>query len=171
VSFIAMSVSAEHVPALFTWLEHRPFAVAIAESTWLFPIAETIHVLALTLVVGPVAMMDLRLLGIGNKDRPVSEVIAGSLPWAWTAFAVAFTAGSLMFSSKAGTYYTNLPFRIKMVCMGLAALNMLVFHFYTARGMASWDRGKPPLGARVAATCSLTLWVIIVATGRWIGFT
>jgi hypothetical protein len=166
-----MSVSAEHVPAFFTWLEHRSFAVAIAESTWLFPIAETIHVLALTLVVGAVAMMDVRLLGVGNKERPVSEVIESALPWAWAAFAVAFVAGSMMFSSKAATYYTNLPFRIKMVCMGLAALNMLVFHFFTARGMATWDRGRTPLGARLAASFSLALWVIIVATGRWIGFT
>ena len=166
-----MSASTTAIPAVVTWLEHRPFAIAIAESTWFFPIVETIHVLALTVVVGSVAMMDLRLLGVGNKDRPASEVIASSLPWAWSAFAVAFIAGSLMFSSKASTYYTNVPFRIKMVCMGLAALNMLIFHFYTAKGMATWDRGRPPLGARLAATFSLTLWVIIVATGRWIGFT
>jgi hypothetical protein len=157
-------------PAVFTWLEHQPFAVAIAESTWLFPIAETIHVLALTVVVGSVAMMDLRLLGVGNKDRPASEVIASSLPWAWSAFAVAFLAGSMMFSSKAASYYANLPFRIKFLCMALAAINMLVFHFITARDMAAWDRGRPPLGARLAATFSLTLWIIIVATGRWIGF-
>jgi len=165
-----MSVSAAAVPAVVTWLEHRPFAIAIAESTWLFPIVETIHVLALTIVVGSVAMMDMRLLGVGNKDRPASEVIASSLPWAWSAFAVAFAAGSLMFSSKAVSYYTNVPFRIKVVCLALAAVNMLVFHLFTARDMAAWDRGRPPLGARLAATFSLTLWIIIVAAGRWVGF-
>lgn len=165
-----MSVSATAVPALVTWLEHRPFAIAIAESTWSFPIIETIHVLALTVVVGSVAMMDLRLLGVGNKDRPASEVIASSLPWAWSAFAVAFTAGSLMFCSKAASYYVNVPFRIKVLCLVLAALNMLVFHLFTARNMPAWDSGKPPLGARLAATFSLTLWVIIVAAGRWVGF-
>jgi hypothetical protein len=163
-------MSSSAAPAIFVWLEHQPFAVSIAESTWLFPIAETIHVLALTVVVGSVAMMDLRLLGVGNKDRPASEVIAGSLPWAWSAFAVAFVAGSMMFSSKATSYYENLPFRIKFLCLALAAINMLVFHFLTARDMSAWDRGRPPLGARLAATFSLTLWVIIVATGRWIGF-
>src|SRR5579859_8199281 len=134
-----MSVSTTAVPAVVTWLEHRPFAIAIAESTWLFPIVETIHVLALSVVVGSVAMMDLRLLGVGSQQRAASEVIASSLPWAWSAFAVAFTAGSLMFTSKAVSYYGNLPFRIKMVCLALAALNMLVFHVFTARGMAAWD--------------------------------
>lgn len=159
------------VLAMMTWLEHRPFAIAIAESTWLFPIVETTHVLAVCLVVGSVAMMDLRLLGVGSKNRAASEVIASSLPWTWSAFAVAFVMGSLMFSSKAATYYVNLPFRIKMVCMALAAANMLIFHLFTARGMAAWDRGTPPPAARVAAACSLTLWIVIVATGRWIGFT
>jgi hypothetical protein len=166
-----MSAPGTAAPAVMIWLEHRPFAIAIAESTWLFPIVETIHVLALTVVVGSVAMMDLRLLGFGSRNRPASEVIANSLPWAWTAFTVAFIAGSMMFSSKATTYYLNLPFRIKMVCLALAAVNMLVFHFFTARGIAAWDRGMPPPAARLAAGCSLLLWIIIVATGRWIGFT
>jgi hypothetical protein len=110
-------------------------------------------------------------LGVGSKDRAASEVISSSLPWAWSAFAVAFGAGSMMFSSKAATYYVNVPFRIKMFCLALAAVNMLFFHFFTARGMAAWDRGTPPRAARLAAACSLTLWVVIVATGRWIGFT
>ncbi len=157
--------------AMMTWLEHRPFAISIAESTWLFPMIETLHVLALTVVVGSVAMMDLRLLGVGSKDRAVSEVIASTLPWAWSSFAVAVVAGSLLFSSKAATYYVNLPFRIKVACLALAGVNMLIFHLSTARGMAAWDRGTPPPGARIAAALSLTLWIVIVATGRWIGFT
>jgi hypothetical protein len=156
---------------LMAWLEHRPFAVSIAESTWLFPCIETVHVLALTVVFGSVAMMDLRLLGVGSKDRAVSEVITTTLPWTWIAFAVTATAGSLLFSSKATTYYENLPFRIKLVCLGLAGVNMLIFHLLTARGMASWDRGTPPTAARLAGAVSLMLWLAIVATGRWIGFT
>jgi hypothetical protein len=158
------------VPAFFPWLEHRPFAIAIAESTWMFPILETVHVLALSVVVGSVAMMDLRLLGLGNKDRAASDVIASSLPWTWCAFAVTFVAGSLLFSSKAASYYSTVPFRIKMVCLALAAINMLVFHFVTGRDMTTWDRGVPPWSARLAGAFSLTLWIIIVATGRWIGF-
>ncbi|MDB6043449.1 MAG: hypothetical protein JWM63_2000 [Gammaproteobacteria bacterium] len=157
--------------AMMTWLEHRPFAISIAESTWLFPIIETVHVLALTIVVGSVAMMDLRLLGVGRNDRAASEVIASTLPWAWSSFVVAVTAGSLLFSSKAATYYVNLPFRIKVACLALAGVNMLIFHLVTARGMAAWDRGTPPPAARRAAALSLTLWIVIVATGRWIGFT
>jgi hypothetical protein len=152
-------------------LEHQPFSVAIAESTWLFPFFETLHVLALTLVVGSVAMMDMRLLGIGSKDRTITELTRSVLPWTWTAFVFAASFGALLFSSKAATYYVNIPFRIKMVCLAFAAVNMLVFHFVTERDVAAWDSGRPPLRARMAGAISLALWVVIVATGRWIGFT
>jgi hypothetical protein len=152
-------------------LEHRSFAVAIAESTWLFPFFETLHVLTLTLVVGSVAMMDLRLLGIGSKDRRITELTSSVLPWTWSAFAVAATCGALLFSSKAATYYVNIPFRVKMLCLALAGVNMLVFHVITVRSVSQWDHGRTPRGARVAGAISLMLWVVIVATGRWIGFT
>jgi hypothetical protein len=152
-------------------LEQLPFAQAIAESTWLFPFFETVHVLALTLVVGSVAMMDLRLLGIGSRDRSITELTRSVLPWTWAAFATAATCGLLLFSSKAATYYVNIPFRIKIVCLLFAGVNMLVFHFVTARNVAAWDSGRTPSAARVAGVVSLLLWVVIVATGRWIGFT
>lgn len=92
------------------------------------------------------------------------------LPWAWTAFALAVVCGFLLFASKAATYYENVPFQIKMVCLGLAGLNMLVFHLVTARRMAVWDQEDPPGQVKVAGLISLTLWVAIVAAGRWIGF-
>jgi hypothetical protein len=93
------------------------------------------------------------------------------LPWTWLAFAVAATAGALMFSSKALTYYANIPFRVKIVCLVLAGINMLAFHWIGARHLRSWDAGKPPARARFAGGVSLLLWTVIVATGRWIGFT
>jgi hypothetical protein len=159
------------VPDLMQALEHMPFAVAIAKSTWLFPFLETLHVLALTLVVGSVAVMDMRLLGLGSMDRTVTEVTRSVLPWTWSAFAGAAVCGGLLFSSKASTYYVNVPFRMKMGCLGLAAANMFVYHLLSARGVASWNHGVPPLRVRVTGAISLALWIMIVATGRWIGFT
>lgn len=152
-------------------IEQQPYAAAIAHSQWLFPFFEIAHVLALTLVVGSVAMIDLRLLGVGNRERPITELLGSVLPWTWSAFAVAATFGLLLFSSKASIYYMNVPFRIKMICMGLAALNMLVFHGLIQRDVATWDQGAPPLRVRIAGGISLALWIVIVAAGRWIGFT
>ena len=85
------------------WLESTPPAIAISESSWLFPGIESIHVLAITLVVGSITMVDLRLLGINLRERPVGELIAEVLPWTRASFAVAVCSGALLFSSNATT--------------------------------------------------------------------
>ena len=153
------------------WLQDLSFPTNIRESEWLFPTIETVHVLALVLVVGSILMVDLRLLGLASRERSVRAITAERLPLTWSAFVVAAVAGALLFSSKAVTYYDDLPFRLKMICLALAGINMAVFHLLTYRKVAAWDQGPTPLGARVAGGVSLILWITIVAAGRWIGFT
>ena len=152
-------------------LEHMPLPLAIASSAWLFPIIETLHVLAFSIVVGSIAMLDMRLLGLGFTGRSISDLMRSVLPWTLSAFAAAASCGLLLFSSKASTYYPNLPFRIKMLCLALAGTNMLAFHLVNARDIKAWDGGVPPLRVRATGAVSLSLWVAIVAAGRWIGFT
>lgn len=152
-------------------LQNLSFPTNIRESNWLFPTIETVHVLALVLVVGSIFMVDLRLLGIASRARSVRDVTAQSLPLTWSAFAVAATAGSLLFSSKAVTYYGDFPFRLKMVCLVLAGINTACFHLLTYPRVAEWDLGRPPVRARIAGGLSLVLWIVIVGAGRWIGFT
>ena len=156
---------------VLTRLQDLSLPTQIRESDWMFPTIETVHVFALVLVVGTIMTVDLRLLGVANKERPFSQVAAEMLPWTWTAFAVAALAGMLMFSSKALTYYGNIPFRLKMVCLLLAGVNMVMFHWLGTRHLEAWDRGRPPRAAKLAGGASLLLWTTIVAAGRWIGFT
>jgi hypothetical protein len=138
---------------------------------WLFPIVETLHVIALTLVFGSIVMVDLRLLGISSRSSPVSRLTAEILPVTWIAWCVAAIFGSLLFISNATVYAANLQFRLKFVCMGLAAVNMLVFHLGAFRRVVQWDSGEPPLSARIAGGLSLSLWIGVVFFGRWTGFT
>jgi hypothetical protein len=154
-----------------TWLEGLSFPTAVRESAWLFPAIETVHVFALVLVVGSIITVDLRLLGFTNRDRPFTQLAKEMLPWTWVCFVIAALAGLMMFSSKATVYFSNIPFRIKMVCLLLAGINMMVFHWVGMREVVAWDTSVPPRHARVAGGTSLLLWTLIVATGRWIGFT
>jgi hypothetical protein len=159
------------VEEALTRLQDLGFPTEIRESVWLFPTIETVHVLALVLVVGSIMTVDLRLLGLTNKERPFSELAREMLPWTWVAFAVAATAGLLMFTSKAVVYYGNIPFRLKMLCLLLAGVNMVLFHWLGTRHLDTWDRKRPPNAAKFAGGASLLLWTTIVAAGRWIGFT
>jgi hypothetical protein len=154
-----------------TWLESTPFAIAIAESSWMFPTIETIHVLALVLVIGSIAMLDLRMLGVSNRNMGVLQLSGEVLPWTWSAFCIALISGVLMFASAATRYYGNVPFRLKLILLVLAGLNMAVFHLTAFRAVHSWNHVlPPPATARVAASLSLLFWICVVFAGRWIGF-
>jgi hypothetical protein len=158
--------------SLCTWLENTPVGTYIASSTWAFPTIETIHVFFLVIVVGTVAIVDLRLLGVASRNRSVSKLSNDVLPITWVAFLGALITGSLLFSSKATHYLADIPFRFKMVCMAFAGLNMLIFHFMTYRDVQAWDdQAVTPTAARVAGALSLIFWIGVVAFGRWIGFT
>jgi len=164
--------SSDWIGELLSWIENTPLAVAIAGSDWAFPIIETVHVIALALLLGTVCVADLRLLGWASTERPYREVARESLPWAWIAFAAAAISGTLMFITKAAEYYENAAFRTKAVLLLLAGLNMLIFELATARDAANWDRARSiPWAGRVAAALSLLLWISIVFCGRRIGFT
>ena len=157
---------------IFSQIESTGIGTAIRESTWLFPTVETVHVLATVLVVGSIMVVDLRLLNIASRRRPVSELMNEVLPWTWIAFALAAITGSLLFSSAAVKYAKDAPFQIKMVLLILAGINMAIFHLGSYRKVALWDRASmTPTGARVAGGISLAIWVVVVGCGRWIGFT
>jgi uncharacterized protein DUF6644 len=153
------------------WLESTPPAIAISESSWLFPGIESVHVLAIALVVGSITMVDLRLLDINLRERPVGELIAEVLPWTWTSFAVALFSGALLFSSNATHYWSTVPFRAKMLLLALAGINMLAYHATIHRSVDLWGR-RPhtPRAAKISGGLSLGLWIGVVTLGRWIGF-
>jgi hypothetical protein len=154
------------------WLYDTPLANMVRESESLFPWAESVHVLAIAAVVGSISFVDLRLLGLASRDRPVSQLVNEVLPITWIAFVIALGSGVMLFASNALEYYNNPSFRIKMVLLMLAGMNMLVFHGLTYRGVGQWDLApRPPLGAKIAGGTSLLLWIGVVAFGRWIGFT
>ncbi len=141
------------IDALLRGLEATGFATAIRESESLFPWIESLHVLAITLVVGSIAIVDLRLIGLASLERAAIRLTSDVLPCTWAAFALAVQA--------------------KFVFLSLAGLNMAVFHFGVGQAIAHWGASPQttPLAARIAGTASLLLWIGAVAFGRWTGFT
>jgi len=148
--------------ALAEWMRDTNPAMQVVEST---------HVLAAVLVLGTVLIADLRLLGITDSQRAFTRIGRETLPLTWAAFAVAVVTGSLMFTTSAQTYFGNTAFQLKALALLAAGLNMVLFQVVTARGIATWDSGRPPRAARIAGVVSLLLWAAVVLLGRWIGFT
>lgn len=149
------------------WLDGTAGSVAIRESTLLYPIVETTHVLTLCLFLGMIALLDFRLLGVGLRGVPVSEVARQLLPWALAGVALMAASGMLLFYSGPVRAAGNIFFRIKMAMIALAGINALLFHFTIYRRVADWDCDpRPPLRARLAGFCSLLLWSGVVICGR-----
>jgi len=154
-----------------TWLGETPLSLSIAESEWLFPTIEVIHVFAISMVFGTIAIIDLRLLGLASTNRRYTEMARELLPWTWGAWFVAAMFGTLLIASRPVAYFENTDFRLKFLCMGLAGLNMLVFQLVTSRDVAGWDKGGASLAGRVAGGLSLVLWIGVVYFARKTGFT
>lgn len=152
-------------------LEHTGWATAIRDSSWLFPIIETLHIFGIISLVGSTSILDLRLMGFTFRDESVSKLAKRFLPWAWFGFIVQVVTGLLMFASEAVKMYGNWAFQMKMLLILVAGLNAAVFHALAYQSVNKWDHEPvAPMSARVAGTLSILFWFGIVALGRWIAY-
>jgi hypothetical protein len=131
-----------------------------------------IHVIAVSLVIGTIAIVDLRLLGLVFTKRPFEELSRQVLPFTWAFFVLAVIAGSILFISRATQYFGNPVFWVKMALIALAGIKMMVFEFITVRGVQSWNIDPtPPRPARLAGGISIACWALVLVLGRLIVFT
>src|SRR5262250_1145146 len=128
-------VNMQSITALLEWLQALPLAVFIHKTPWAFTTVQVVHVFAVSMVLGTIAIVDLRLLGLASTKRPFAELSRQLLPFTWAAFVLAAIAGSLLFISRATEYFVNPVFWIKMVLIVLAGINMMIFEFKTVRGV------------------------------------
>jgi hypothetical protein len=156
---------------LVEWLEMQPGSTAIRESLYLYPYLESIHVWTLTLFVGLVAILDLRLLGLALRRIPVSDVQKRLFPWTMAGFAIMTVSGLLLFYAIPIRTYHSVWFRGKLIFLALAGLNAWLFHTGIYRRVAEWDLASlVPRRARIAGLASLLLWTLIIAFGRMIAY-
>lgn len=153
------------------WLAETPWSVALRESLYAWPLVESTHVLSLALFVGTAVMLDLRLLGLALRSVPASEMTGRLLPWTRAGFAIMVATGLLLFFATPVRNYQNIFFRIKMILMVLAGLNVWMFHAGVHRRVDDWtDAPTPPRAARAAAVVSLVAWAGVVVAGRLIAY-
>jgi hypothetical protein len=153
------------------WLHDTPFSTLMRESTWAEPIVETIHVLTLSVFLGFVLLLDLRLLDLTMRGRRVSQLLQQLSPGLFGGFAVMVVTGLLLFSGDPVAFYGTLFFKAKMIMLVLAGANLLVFNATVGRRITEWDgKAHTPWGAKTAGMVSLVLWIAIVAAGRGIAY-
>ena len=146
------------------WLVNSPWSHWMNSAEWVFPAVQSIHFIGFAMSIGTIAIVDLRLLGVGNRRWTALELYSDLAPWTMAGIVVMLTTGPLMFSTDAVAYHFNPSFQFKMACLTLA----LLFHFTLHRRAVRAD--ITPMAAKMAAGVSLLLWSAVVFGGRFIAF-
>ncbi|MBI1385891.1 MAG: hypothetical protein GC150_13380 [Rhizobiales bacterium] len=142
----------------------------VAETTWAYPALETVHLIGIALLFGPILVFDLRVLGVGRAIAP-GRLHAILLPWVWTGFSLNVTSGLLLFASDAAEFATNSAFQAKIALIVLAGLNAIAFRSRFQPWARSLDGSGPaPAGAREIALVSILLWLGVLTAGRLIAY-
>jgi hypothetical protein len=162
----------QSVRAWVEWLDALPSSVAIRESLNGYPALLTFHVVSMAFFAGLIIMMDLRLLGVGNRRTPFSQVQRSLFPAQMIGMVAASASGLALAYGQPTRFFDNFFFWIKMVMVLLTGVNAIVFHYATYDSVAQWDTNPAllPARAKFAAVISLILWGGVITSGRLMAY-
>ena len=151
-------------------VERSALATAMRQELWLYPSIEILHIVGFVTLVGSIAMLDLRLLGL-SRELPVRRLAGHLLPWTLGSLLVIVPTGLLMFAAHASDFITNRAFVLKMALITAAGLNAVAFHLGPYRSVAQWDStAGTPAAAKIHAAASLSIWIGVITCGRLLAY-
>jgi|SRR5271154_217558 hypothetical protein len=142
--------------AFCNWLTHTWLIAWVSNSVVISTLIELTHYVSLFLLVGSIALVDLRILGIAARRRSVTQLADELFPWMWTGLALNFLSGFLLFAGDAATFWVNWVFHIKLTVILVAVIFGIIVQWNARR----W--GQLPsisIGAKFLALVSLLLWI------------
>jgi hypothetical protein len=143
----------------------------LASSLNFWGLLEGTHVLSLMLFAGTIFVVDLRLLGLLFRKTPASVVSDRILPLTVFGMVIMVATGVALVFAKPLLYYHNIWFRLKVVFLIAAFVNIAVMHFRLQRNMEAWDAlPKPPARIQISAAVSLACWILVITFGRFIAY-
>src|SRR5579862_5675682 len=151
----------------FLWIENTRLGHGIRESKWTFTLAEVFHLLGLTLLLGTVLILALRLFGFVLQGKSVAGTARELMPWSIAGLTITVFTGFLLFVSEATKCWGNVAFRYKMLFLFMA----LIFQFTVLPFVCRADEKRfPPVARKIAAVIAVFLWFGVAAAGRAIAF-
>lgn len=145
-------------------------ATMLRENIWVIPTIQTIHILAIAVLVGSALVSNLRLAGVLAADLEPATVVRRYLPWAWSALVLLLLTGLVMMVAEPGRTLGNAVFWTKMALVLFAFLltRLLQKPLLDARAMSS-DSGNRSMTKSVA-WLSLAVWAAVIFCGRFIAY-
>lgn len=146
-------------------LSSTGFSQSIQMASWAIPAIQTVHILALSLVMAAALVLALRVMGNGLVEEPLPRLAARFTRLIWWLLLVLFASGALLISAEPHRTLTNPVFYTKMVL--LVAVSLLTLWL---AAVAKRDPARPPIVLRLAAVASLLMWTGIIFAGRLIAY-
>ncbi len=156
--------------ALAQWLSATPLSLAARALDWLVPLLQTIHILAIAMVVSSVFMIDLRILGLA-RTQSISETARRFAPWIWSGLVVLAISGVALIVVEPMRALPNPAFQIKMALLAVAIAGTCLFQISLRGGAAFWESsGSRRTIANALAVSAFLLWCVIAGAGRLIAY-
>jgi hypothetical protein len=153
------------------WLSQTPISMTFQSVQWIIPMVQSVHILAIAIVMSSVIMVDLRLMGLMGHTQSISGLARRFLPWVWWSLLVLLVTGAILITAEPRRDLLNPVFQAKMALLVVAMAVTAVFQTTVARNMEIWDLSPSKRsGAWVTAVLSLLVWTAIVGCGRWIAY-
>jgi hypothetical protein len=157
--------------AFCTWLSLTRLSETIQSTEWLIPALQTVHLLAIGIVIACALMVNLRLMGVGATQQTIAAVAGRFLPYLWASLPVLLVTGGALIVAEPARALENPVFALKMACLLAAAALTLGGQIALGRNAVAWEHpGARRSLAKLAAMASLLLWVAIIFAGRWIAY-
>jgi uncharacterized membrane protein SirB2 len=159
------------VAAFCDWLAATPLSLLIQSVEWIIPAVQSLHILAIAVVMASVVVVDLRLLGVAGGRQTISSMTRRYFPWVWVALAVLLLTGLTLVVGEPHRELLSPVFVAKMALLAVTIVLTAAFQLSVQQRREAWDASSTTrAGARLVAVASLVLWVAIVACGRWIAY-
>ena len=153
------------------WLADSRASAAIQDATWAIPALQTIHILAVSVLMAAVALLNLRLLGVICGGEAMDRFTHRYVPWVLGALVVLLLTGSVLIVGEPNRDLANRTFWTKMSLLLTVVVITVAAEAPVWRKADFWNAAPLRPVARSMAVVSLACWVGIVLCGRWIAYT
>jgi hypothetical protein len=151
------------------WLANTSLSVTLANSSWVVPTMQTIHIVAIAVLFSSVLMVGLRVMGWAAQGQALKVTVGWYRRWFWGSLAVLAGTGAILILIEPPRELLAISFWVKMSALAVALALAILFLSTVDRHAAYWEK-ITPLQAKALVIISFGAWCLVVFFGRFIAY-
>jgi hypothetical protein len=161
----------QQVNHFIEWLSQTSLSLAVQRHEWVIPTVQSVHIVAIGVVLGSAFMIDLRILGWAGRDQTLAQTTARFGPWLSWALCVLLVTGAALVVGEPARELLAFSFWLKMALVAIGAVLAMVFQRSVRRHEGRWEKALVNRqGIKVLAVVTFVIWVCVVVLGRLIAY-